>query len=188
MKRPTYIYFIKPVGMDGPIKIGCSRCAKGRLVEIARWAPMPLEIVGMVPGSFKDERTLHRAFAHLQEHMEWFAEGADLVAAIALIIEAGSVSAIRGKIRQGVDISKPGHRAWTEDRKHRQSFSLRLAHIRDRLNKELPSGWDTPSDIKAVMRAWSRGSTPSHAEALSLERYLADPIEYVASSERKEAA
>lgn len=184
----TSVYFIKPIGMDSPIKIGCSRCAKGRLAEIARWAPMPLEIIGTVPGSFKDERTLHRRFAHLQEHLEWFTADAELLRTIDRVIKAGSVSAVLGDAHTGADIRTPGHRKWTIDRRLRQSFSRRLAYVRDRLNKEQPAGWDTPVELKEIMRAWSHGKRPDKINASKLDRYLADPVEYVAASEQRAAA
>jgi hypothetical protein len=61
MKR--YVYFIKPVGMDGPIKIGCSNIPEHRLVSLSMWSPFPLEIIGKTPGNLKDEGFLHRCFS-----------------------------------------------------------------------------------------------------------------------------
>lgn len=37
--RNTHVYFIKPIGMDGPIKIGCSDKPARRLITLAAWSP-----------------------------------------------------------------------------------------------------------------------------------------------------
>jgi len=66
------VYFLKPVGHAGPIKIGVSNNADGRLATYAAWSPLPLELLATVPGSFALERNLHEVFAHAHSHLEWF--------------------------------------------------------------------------------------------------------------------
>lgn len=73
-----WIYFFKPVGMDGPIKIGCSRQPGNRLLYLARWSPFPLECIGSVLGDIVFERAIHRKFAELHSHEEWFQATPDL--------------------------------------------------------------------------------------------------------------
>lgn len=98
------IYFIKPVGMVGPIKIGCSGMVTERLVQIAAWSPFPLEIVYSEPGEHELERRLHRCFADYHSHLEWFHPGERLIAALeklkagSRIAEAIDLDDLRGSI------------------------------------------------------------------------------------------
>jgi hypothetical protein len=99
-----HVYFMRPVGMVGPIKIGCSRMLQDRLVQMATWSPFPLEIVYSEPGEHELERTLHRCFADYHSHLEWFHPGERLVAALnamvagAKIAEAVDLTDLRGSI------------------------------------------------------------------------------------------
>lgn len=70
MKR--YIYFLRPVGQLGPIKIGCSNDVERRLKTYCSWSPVRLEVIVSVPGSFDLERKLHELFASAHSHLEWF--------------------------------------------------------------------------------------------------------------------
>ena len=75
MKR---VYFIKPVGMDGPIKIGCTDDARGRLADLMAKSPFPLEIAATLPGDHILEARLHRRFIASNSHSEWFIWSPDL--------------------------------------------------------------------------------------------------------------
>jgi len=99
------IYFMKPVGLPGPIKIGCSRMVNERLVQLAAWSPWPLEIIYSEAGEHELERTLHRCFADYHSHLEWFHPGERLtralerlVASDSSIAEAIDLSDVRGSI------------------------------------------------------------------------------------------
>lgn len=76
------IYFIRPVGQDGPIKVGYSNHIERRLAEIGKWSPVPLEIVATleVPDSgslyaapARLERRFHLRYSEYRLHHEWFA-------------------------------------------------------------------------------------------------------------------
>lgn len=95
MKKSRNIYFIKPCGFDGPVKIGCSEIPMTRLDQISVWSPWPLELVGFVPGDMADETYLHQCFYSSHLHREWFHSTPMLRRAIKQIIEAGSVDAVR---------------------------------------------------------------------------------------------
>jgi hypothetical protein len=82
MKR---VYFIKPIGMDGPIKIGCSQSPDGRRCTLESWSPFALEVIAEIDGDFAVERKFHKAFHHLHQRREWFASAPDLLAVIAAI-------------------------------------------------------------------------------------------------------
>jgi hypothetical protein len=89
------VYFIRPVGELGPIKIGISNDPIRRLKEFSGWSPVALEIVGSVPGSWSDEQFLHSALANYHLHGEWFAPGALVILAMNNIIETGGFDVVR---------------------------------------------------------------------------------------------
>lgn len=89
--KPKQVYFLKPVGMKGPIKIGSSRLPEARLTNMVRWSPLPLEMIGSVPGSTADEVYLHRCFVRDHLHHEWFHWSDALLEAIARTLALGFV-------------------------------------------------------------------------------------------------
>lgn len=91
MKRiyPTLVYFIKPCGLDGPIKIGASKRPAIRVIDLAAWSPWPLELIGAIEGTTADERFLHRCFADCHSHREWFHSTPVLREAIRNILDQG---------------------------------------------------------------------------------------------------
>lgn len=86
---PQYVYFIRPVGMDGPIKIGFSIKPISRLQSSSTWSAFPLEMIGYVPGTSDDESFLHRCFACCHYHREWFHATPELLAAVRGILKHG---------------------------------------------------------------------------------------------------
>lgn len=82
MKR---VYFIKPIGMDGPIKIGCSRVPAKRKSALETWSPFPLEIVAEIEGDFTLERRFHALFRDCHERQEWFSCSPELLQCITEI-------------------------------------------------------------------------------------------------------
>lgn len=79
------IYFIKPIGMDGPIKIGTSVSPDGRLRTLEHWSPFPLEIAAQMQGGTKEERRLHDAFARFHINHEWFQASPEILAVVASV-------------------------------------------------------------------------------------------------------
>jgi hypothetical protein len=100
-----YVYFIRPVGMDGPIKIGWSRVPEARLKELATWSPLPLEVAAATPGPGTLETKLQRLFADHHSHGEWFhccdemRAGIDALNAGASVEEAFDLDAAELKAR-----------------------------------------------------------------------------------------
>lgn len=78
-----FVYFMRPVGMAGPIKIGNSWRPERRLRELMLWSPFPLEIIHTVPGDKVLERNLQNCFADCHSHAEWFFPAPRLLSAIA---------------------------------------------------------------------------------------------------------
>lgn len=50
------VYFIKPVGLAGPIKIGCSYSPEKRRSALDCWSPFALEIIAQIDGGANLER------------------------------------------------------------------------------------------------------------------------------------
>lgn len=88
------IYFLRPVGQLGPIKIGCSKLPALRLETLTTWSPVRLELICSVPGTHKDERTLHGMFAKHHVHGEWFGASKDLLALIDHCEKTGELPAL----------------------------------------------------------------------------------------------
>lgn len=82
MKR---VYFIKPIGMEGPIKIGCSLWPDYRAHQLDTWSPFPLEVVAQIEGGEPLEMRFHNTFRASHVRKEWFAWTAELQAAIDAI-------------------------------------------------------------------------------------------------------
>lgn len=95
MIRAKHVYFFKPIGFDGPIKIGCSESPMRRMDVHVYWSPWPLELIGSVPGDFEDERFLHNCFFSSHMHHEWFQSSPKLRRAIDEILAAGSVAVVK---------------------------------------------------------------------------------------------
>ena len=83
----SFVYFIKPVGMDGPIKVGCSYAPEGRRKTLDTWSPFALEIVAEIEGGFDLERRFHALFAETHQRREWFGWSRRIAAVIEAINE-----------------------------------------------------------------------------------------------------
>jgi hypothetical protein len=78
----TRVYFIKPIGMQGPVKIGCSYSPDSRRDTLRYWSPFPLEIVAEIEGDFRIERQFHALFVDTYISHEWFNWSPELQAVI----------------------------------------------------------------------------------------------------------
>ncbi|MBN1430422.1 MAG: GIY-YIG nuclease family protein [Anaerolineae bacterium] len=67
----SVVYFIQS-STGGLIKIGTAINANRRLAEIQNMSPVPLRILAVIPGDCRKEAELHKRFAHLRRHGEWF--------------------------------------------------------------------------------------------------------------------
>jgi len=172
MTRPhgAWVYFLRPVGMDGPIKIGCSTCPEARLQSYMPWAPWPLEIAARIDGPRTLEYRFHAAFAHLWTHHEWHRAAPELTAAIDAI-NAGTfdVNGLPAPKRHSKGAT--GVRQWTPER--RLAFSLKMK-LR---NKVYRFGIRSPDDVERAAKAIKDLSGDALAEAVSLvEDHLRDPL------------
>lgn len=82
-RKPTWVYFMRPVGFEGPVKIGFSSLPEERLLTYAVISPLPLEIAARIPGGQSLEMRFHQRFAALHSHHEWFRASPELTRVIA---------------------------------------------------------------------------------------------------------
>jgi hypothetical protein len=69
--RPTRVYLIATEDRTRA-KIGISSNVKGRLSSIRTSCPEKVELLHSTPGTVELEKFLHKKFAHLQVHNEWY--------------------------------------------------------------------------------------------------------------------
>lgn len=117
------VYFIKPTGLIGPVKIGCSQSPQKRREALETWAPFALEIVAEIEGDFGIEHRFHSLFADSHIRREWFNWTPELGNAIlaiaagtfdlATLPEAKRIPRIYLKGKTGV----PKGTKWSDERK-----------------------------------------------------------------------
>lgn len=163
---PSFVYFLRPTGHEGPIKIGHSRMVETRIQPYFFWSPIPLELVAKVPGDETLERRLHAAFADLHSHHEWFHASPRITAVIDAVL-AGTFD----------PSGLPPPRKVTAARRHPDtklacSISLRLNGVRDR-------GIKIPADVQAAAVRFGNcpyrvgwGKTRDHADAAIVLAFL----------------
>lgn len=185
-----HVYFIKPVGAAGPIKIGCSMYVKERLATLALWSPAPLEVIYEEEGGHDIERKLHKCFADLHSHHEWFHPGERLIQALSKlksgmkISEAVDLSDNRGSIHSA---HGKGSRPESDVRKGHRSYKCRIRHAVNRAQKITKSRRFSPRDIEQIMSRWD-GVTgykmpanpirPTPKEFARLDEFLSDPVRH----------
>jgi hypothetical protein len=124
-----HVYFIKPIGMQGPVKIGCSCAPDNRRRSLASWSPFPLEIVAEIAGNENLERRFHAMLESTFISREWFAWSPELAGVIDAItagtFDASNLPAPKLLPRKSADLSyiTPG---W----KYRRSVIARIDHAR----------------------------------------------------------
>jgi hypothetical protein len=83
------VYFVRPVGWQGPVKIGYTTLIRDRIANISLWAPFELEVLGTIAGPASLERRFHAKFVDQRERGEWFAWSEELGNVIAAV-QAGT--------------------------------------------------------------------------------------------------
>jgi len=82
-KSNEVVYFLRAGGF---IKIGKSTYSgRRRIAELQTGCPYPIEFIGQIKGGQREERVLHRQFAHIRAHGEWFHATEQLLAHIDLL-------------------------------------------------------------------------------------------------------
>lgn len=177
-----YVYFVKPIGMDGPVKIGFSYAPTQRLETLMSWSPFRLEIVATVPGDLALERNIHECFLDLLSHREWFNAHPRLTAVMEKL-RAGAA------IEEALDLSqrvgeRRAHRGvWDTDPMVRlqASYSHRMNRLIQRMSTDTHH-FSLPDDAAEIMARWQgtyqfrdNRSRPSKSELARLDEVLANP-------------
>lgn len=167
MPRQMYVYFLRPIGRSGPVKIGCSHVPLDRLAFFMAWAPEPLEIAAVYPGDHRVEHRFHALFKEYWSHREWFRAAPEITAAIAAI-NAGAFDPETLPHRGVVN----SHRVFTAE--DRVAFSCRSRLGRLKWN----SGLEEPANVAASYSKIFGTPEERDAAVALIEAYLADPIAY----------
>lgn len=72
---PGVVYFIEANGL---VKIGHTTDIIYRYRTIAATSPVPVTLIGQIPGTRADERQLHARFDAYRSHGEWFKKEGEL--------------------------------------------------------------------------------------------------------------
>lgn len=104
--RARLIYFMRPVGMPGPIKIGCSHIPEDRLYALSAWSPFPLEFIGKIAGDLSDEQRIHHQLRAHHSHREWFHAAPEVIELVEALC-AGRVQVL--SLPPGKRLGPPRH-------------------------------------------------------------------------------
>lgn len=157
------VYFIKPIGMDGPIKIGSSQSPNNRCKSLDTWSPFPLEIVAQIDGCLDLEWRFHARFQTSHERREWFTWSRELQDVIDSI-NAGTfdVSSLpEARRTDGVGTYKR-----TDATRKMLSYSLRITQTVKR------TGYSCPIDHRGMIEAGD------NERIAIVDAYLADPAHH----------
>jgi hypothetical protein len=173
-----YVYFIKPIGQDGPIKIGCSHTPKRRLAELMVWSPSILEIVTVTPGDIKTEMSIHARFHEARLHGEWFQPCTDLLALIEGLKRGGTIPTL-------VDLTGPFPkkrcvRVFTPEHRISMSWQQKVSHAMRRSDRKFGDRF-FPTDVVEkelrVFREAAQGGppVPDGYKPVKTEEFIAAP-------------
>lgn len=183
---PSMVYFLRPVGQDGPVKIGCSSAPANRLETFAAWSPVTLEIAASAPGGYAEEQRLHNAFAAQHSHGEWFHASPDLTLLVERVAAGDDFAVIldglsfTGSIKKKI-LRKP----WSDGRRayHRELMRVHWAEKRaEALRGE--SLW-APDGVNSAINALHREDrVPTAEEQASIDALVADPYAFLCWDDR----
>lgn len=140
-----WVYFIKPIGFDGPIKIGNSAAPGQRREQLSVWSPFPLEIAAQISGDHALERRFHARFFDQHVNHEWFTASPELLDTIAAVnagtFDTDTLPAPRSLSRHPNGRGGP---KWTEERKAqlRRDNAFRRAQAASGLTLDWPDQRD----------------------------------------------
>lgn len=157
------VYFLRPVGQPGPIKIGCSEVPEERLTAYAAWSPVELELLGTIPGSMRLEAQIQASVAADHFRGEWF----HATPAVLATVEA----ALAGRL--DVAALPAPRRVWAN--RTRRPADLEAAVMTRRLRGMKDSGEPVPEEVYKA--TWTYRCAPeekTHRRALVREYVLAN--------------
>ncbi len=170
------VYFIRPVGAEGPVKIGFSSNIEKRLDQLSIWSPFPLEVAVAIEGDGTLERMLHCCFADLHTHKEWFKASpriSDLIAKLRAgvpVRDAIDLKAPTGKLLEYAKRDRATDWMRTERGRTFLSLQTRLRHA---ISRSRNFG-AYPKPVWDLVRA-SRLRDLTAQERRTIEDYIANP-------------
>lgn len=199
MRLGTFVYFLRPVGLLGPIKVGCSEEPKRRLEDMLTWSPLKLEIIATTPGTLKDESFLHRCFAASHSHREWFNPSPEIQIALLTISNGGGMPELRTVLSERGSI-RAKRRPYDENTRRRISYGHRIRHAERKL-RDKQEAWHAPDDVMKIMNRWDwrrdwvdgqwkkiEAILPTAEQLARIDEYLADPAAHSVIPEWKRKA
>jgi hypothetical protein len=191
MVRERHVYFLRPVGQPGPVKIGCSEAPKERLQTFMTWSPFPLEIAAFTPGWRSEESCLQSMFAADHSHGEWFHASERLTALIEAVAEGVPLDNLLDRSVARVNFANYVVRANPEWRRWK-SYAVRMTYAFRRLRTD-GAEYDEPDRAAEILDRWQgwdgrvlgAPTAPSAEEIAYLDAVLANPA---AHAERTPAA
>lgn len=166
-----YVYFLKPIGMDGPYKVGCSVIPERRLQTHDIWSPFKLELICTVPGTHSDERNVHFALKQWHRHGEWFDTNPVVLAIIDHARRIGALPPLERAPYGGGNIRKQRNAEWSRA-KAQISREVRMAerHAYGHWQNEV----GRPARITALMASYLGAfiEPPSQAVIEELRAYI----------------
>jgi hypothetical protein len=179
LKPNQRVYFAKPIGMEGPIKIGCSTMPTTRLLSLMSWCPFPLELLVAIPGGYRMESDIHDCFADAHRHNEWFSPSPDLMKAIGRLKAGEPIEEViplgTKKGAMSAQRSRANRHRRTPEMRRQMSYSMRMSWANQKLGIERT----IPEDVRQIMSAWTtyRGDkvVPSPEQFARLDEFLANP-------------
>ncbi len=188
---PEYIYFIKPKGADGPIKIGCSQAPLRRLETIMSWSPIDLEIIVTVPGNMALESNIHDCFANSYRRNEWFNATPSLIAAIDQIKAGIPIDrAIDLTKKEGCVRKRVKRRPFTDSQRKYIGYIHKVRHAVNRAEKASGERRFSPDYVDAIFESWRHYdrpldktfyTEPPAADLQRLDEFIANPEKHSAS-------
>lgn len=182
--QPTFVYFLKPVGFFGPIKIGCSEFPIQRLKTLMAWSPFELELLATAEGGVDLERNLHECFFDLHLRGEWFRPDARLMACIEILKGGAPIAdAVDLNDRRGSILKNRTRKGMSANTLDRLSYSRRIdARIRGFNKRHDGERVSAPDDVYRIMKRWrgdyrdqdGTGIRPTEAERARLDQFLAN--------------
>jgi hypothetical protein len=172
-----YVYFIKPVGLPGPIKIGCSKQPESRRSSFEIWSPWPLEIVVEIPGDCRLEAALHRRFAAHHSHREWFHASPEILS-VAEQLKSGT------PIGEIIDLSDRSGKARrlpiSEEARMRKAYAMQIHWAEKRLKRQTGEIRCCPQDIDLIFAMWrgcrdQQKAHPTDEQIARVEEVIANP-------------
>lgn len=120
----AHVYFIRPEGERGPVKIGCSFYVETRFDTFQTWSPVTLELAATIKGDAVLERRFHALFMADFWRGEWF-NASDRMDAVIEAVRAGTfdVSTLPPPA------SVPRKRDWTPAVKDAHRVTCRLNRL-----------------------------------------------------------